>query len=206
MGLFRQRALVRASVILHAPSRASARVESADGGAPGAGARVAMATGLVACAHHRSRGPQRTGFGECLVEIATGVAGTGTGDLPLALVHLGPLGVREFLEVTDWDEHGRGRVDADLVAARAGTVPRITAAPEYAGPSVEIAALALVAHLAAPADADLRMALALGIEGVLAWYREADQLTPPRDALTFALAHAADRMAEAGRVFPADPD
>lgn len=207
MGLFRARTLVRSQVVLHAPSRVSARVVAATPeDSPGAGARVLMGVGLVAVAFHRAVGRGRDALGECLVELAVGIAGASDGELPFALVHLGPLGVREYLQVVPWDGDGRGRVDAEVVAAAGGTrVPRVTAAPEYAGPSVEIAALALVASLAEPPDGDVRLALALGVEGVLAWYREADERTPPRDALASALVHAADRMAEAGRVLPAGP-
>ncbi len=206
MGLFRARASVRAGVLLHAPARASARLETGPADAQtDVAPAVVMGTGLVAAAHHRCPEPRRAGFAECLVEVASGIARAGAGDLPFALVHLGPLGVRDYLELVEWDESARGRIDAEVIAGRGGAVPRITAAPEFAGPSVEIAALALTAHLAGPADADLRMALALGVEGVLAWYREADPRTPPRDALAFALAHAADRMAEAGRSMPAGP-
>ena len=67
----------------------------------------------------------------------------------------------------------------------------------------EIAALALLVALAADAGPDDRLALALGIEGLLSWFRESDRGFPSRNALAFALAHADGRLRESGRPQPA---
>ncbi|MFP5451186.1 MAG: hypothetical protein ACLGG9_05480 [Thermoleophilia bacterium] len=205
MGLFRAKPIVMAEVALLAPDRAAARV-IAPGGAGdevGPGERVRMAVGLVAAAHHRSPDTRVTGLEECLVELARAIAGPDPAGPGERLVHLGPLGVRDFLTLDPWGAEPRGLIAAELVAVRGGAaVPRITASPAFAGPSAEIAALALAQHVAAGADADGRLAVGLGIEGVLAWYREAHRMSQPSDALTFALVHMADRMAHAGRSVP----
>lgn len=205
MGLFRARPIVAAEVALYEPARAAARLDPVGGndGAAAGGAPILIGVGMAAVVGHEMPDVRRAGMWECLVEVASGIAALPAGEEPARLVHLGPLGIPEYLEVTPWGGAGRGRVAADVVAARAGArVPRITDRPAFAGPSAEIATLALVSHVAATAGPDGRLALALGLEGVIAWYREAHTMSPPRDALRFALVHAADRMAEAGRAFP----
>jgi hypothetical protein len=205
MGLFRAKPIVMAEVALLAPERAAARVLApTDGtGEVAPGERLRMAVGLVAAAYHRAPDSRVTGFEECLVELARAIAGTGDDGPAARLVHLGPLGVRDFLTLEPWGAEPRGLVTAELVAARGGAaVPRITGSPAFAGPSVEIAALALAQHVGEGADPDGRLAVGLGIEGVLAWYREAHRMSQPSDALRFALVHAADRMTRAGRVVP----
>lgn len=205
MGLFRTRPIVAAEVALHAPARAAVRLDPAAGGEGGdaAGLPVLMGVGMAAVIGHEVPETRRAGMWECLVEAASGIAGLPVGQDPVRLVHLGPLGIPDHLEVIPWGGAGRGRVAAEVVAGGAGArVPRITDRPAFAGPSAEIATLALVCHVAAAAGPGDRLALALGLEGVIAWYREAHPMSPPRDALRFALVHAADRMQEAGRAIP----
>ncbi len=69
-------------------------------------------------------------------------------------------------------------------------VPRLGAHPGEAGPFREIASLALILAEAEHADRDQRLRLALGMEGILFWFRDSDRRAPPRNALAFALAHA----------------
>lgn len=205
MGLFRAKPIVKAEVALPAPGRAAVRlrVPTGDPDAVAPAARVRMAAGLVAAAYHRAPDNRVPGFEECLVELAQGIAADAPGAPGGRIVHLGPLGVREFLLLDAWGAEPRGVVTAKLVAARGNrAVPKVTGSPSFAGPSVEIAALALAQHVGAGSDADSRLAIALAIEGVLAWYREAHRMSQPSDALTFALAHMADRMAAAGRTPP----
>jgi len=205
VGLFRTRPIVAAEVALYAPAQAAARLHPAAGseGGDAAGDPILMGVGLAAVIGHEMPETRRAGMWECLVEAASGIAVLPVGDDPARLVHLGPLGIPEYLEVVPWGGTGRGRVAAEVVAGGAGArVPRITDRPAFAGPSAEIATLALVSHIAAVVGADDRLALALGLEGVIAWYREAHPMSPPHDALRFALVHAADRMQEAGRAIP----
>lgn len=204
MGLFRARPFVTAEAVLISGERCAARIAPAPGRPPGTEAADAViaAAGAVAVAWNRAPESRVEGMRECLVELAQAVA---SGPPPERAVHLGPLGGRDFLSLEPWGADGRGRVEVEVARNRAGhLVPRLAASPEFAGPSVEVAALALVQHAAGgPArDADARLALALSVEGVLAWYREGHQLTPPGDALAYALAHAGERMDEAGRTTP----
>ena len=204
MGLFRTRPIVAAEVALYSPAQAAARLLPVAGRDAGdaAGDPILMGMGMAAVIGHEMPEVRRAGMWECLVEAASGIAALPDGEEPVRIVHLGPLGVREYLEVVPWGGPGRGRVAADVVAGRAGArLPRITARPAFAGPSAEIATLAVVCHVAAAAGPDERLGLALGLEGVIAWYREAHSMSPPHDALRFALVHAADRMQGAGRAF-----
>jgi hypothetical protein len=204
MGLFRAKPIVMAEIALLAPERTAARLRAPEGDpdAVEPADRLRMAVGLVCAAYHRAPDHRVVGFEECLIELAQAVAAGA--DAPAGrLVHLGPLGVRDFLMVEPWGAEPRGVVTAELVSARGGSaVPRVTGTPASAGPTVEIAALALAQHVGAGADGDGRLAVALAIEGVLAWYREAHRMSQPSDALRFALVHMADRMAQAGRTPP----
>jgi hypothetical protein len=202
MGLLRARADVSAEVVLTAADRAAARILPGPRSSPerSEADAIRMALGLVAAAYGAAPESRVPGFRECLVDLAQALAAPEFDGSAGRLVHLGPLGVREFLTVEPWGPEGRARVTAELVAGRRGEVPRITDAPGFAGPSVEIAGLALVQHVGnGPAGADGRLALALGVEGILAWFAEAHRMSPPRDALRFALAHADERLGGAGR-------
>lgn len=206
MGLFRSRPRTVAEVVLHSPSRVSARIDPGPGHAPSLltdAERIHMAVGAVTLAY--SQAPERRiqGLEECLVEVASAVAVEHPDDPLGRFVHLAPLGVQDFLVVEEWGDPGEGKVAFEVLSGRAGApVPRLTGSPAFAGPSVEIAALALVCHVAGRSGPGARLALALSIEGALAWFREADRLSPPAQAVTYALAHAAERLAQAGREAP----
>lgn len=207
MGFFKGRPRTVAEVVLFAPSRAGARIDAgpALGSAvPDDADRIHAAAGAVAAAYSNAPEARIQGLEECLVEVASAVAVERPDDPLGRFVHLGPLGVADFLVVEADDEPGRGRVVFEMHRGRAGAVvPRIVESPSFAGPSVEIAALALVCHVAGPAAYGERLALALCVEGLLAWYRQADRMIPPGQAMTWALAHTAERLAEAGREPPA---
>jgi hypothetical protein len=154
---------------------------------------------MAALAAHRAAEPRWEAYRDALAQVAQGVARVGEGPLPGDLVPLDRLGVGGFLAVVPWEGAGRERVEMELLHAGGGLTPRLSHAPASAGPAKEIAALALVVALAADGDADARLALALGLEGVLVWFRQTDRLSPSRDVLRFALAHADSRLREAGR-------
>ncbi len=163
---------------------------------------MALGVGLAALAAHGTPQGRWEAFRESLARLARGIADAQAGPLPGDLAPLDRLGVPGPLAVVAWEGEGRARVEEHLLETRGGLVPRLEDEPQEAGPLKEIASLALLIALAADADPD-RMALALGIEGVLAWYRESDRLSPPRSVLAFAIAHSRDRLAEAGRPAPA---
>jgi hypothetical protein len=163
--------------------------------------RLALGLGLVTLAAHGTAEPRWEAFRTILARFAARIATVEPGPLPGDLVPMEALGVPGALAVVAWEGPGRARVEEHLLSTRAGLVPRFGERPEEAGPHAEVAALALLVALAADDDPD-RLTLALGIEGVLAWYRESDRLSPPRNALGFALAHAQARLAESGRALP----
>lgn len=192
--------MARAEVALHGPRRAAVLLHPAPGRWPEheTADRMALGLGLAALAAHGTTDARWERFREVLVRLARGISQAPAGPLPGDLAPLEALGVPGFLAVVAWEGPGRARVEEYLLQTRGGLVPRLADQPEEAGPLKEIAALALLVALAADADRE-RLALALGIEGVLAWYRESDRLSPARNVLGFAIAHARDRLAEAGR-------
>jgi hypothetical protein len=204
MGLFDRAPLVRAEVALYGPRRAAAMLHPATGRWPeheGAD-RLALGVGMAALGAYQSPEARWTAYREALARVATGMVAAGPEPLPGDLVPLDGLGVPGMLAVVAWEGPGRARVEAELLAPRGGLVPRLADAPAASGPGREIAALALLVALAVDGDADARLALGLGVEGVVAWFRESDRRAAPRNALAFALAHARDRLGEAGRSLP----
>lgn len=187
---------------LHGPRRAAVLLHPAPGRWPAheTGDRLALGLGLAALAVSGSSQGRWEAFRTALVSLASRIA-PADGALPGDLVPLEGLGVPGALAVVPWEGPGRGRVEIQLLETRAGLVPRLADHPDEPGPHTEIAALTLLVALAADADPD-RLTIALGIEGVLAWYRESDRRAAPRTALAFALAHARDRLAAAGRSLP----
>ena len=163
--------------------------------------RLALGLGLITLAASGTAEQRWVAFRAILAGLATSIAGA-VGPLAGDLVGLERLGVPGDLAVVAWEGPGRERLEAHLLKTRGGLVPRLAEHPQEAGPFKEIASLALLLALASDADPD-RLTLALGIEGVLAWYRESDRLSAPRNVLNFALAHAGDRLAESGRSLPA---
>jgi hypothetical protein len=204
VGLFDRDPLVRAEVGLYGPRRAAALLHPAPGRWPEreAADRLAMGIGLAALAAQASSDARWPPFRDALARASQGIAAAGDAPLPGDLVPLEGLGVAGALAVVPWEGPGAMTVSAQVLAARGGLVPKLTSAPGP-GPATEIAALALLVALAVDGDAGERLALALGVEGVLAWFRESDRRAPARNALGFALAHAADRLAASGRSLPA---
>lgn len=207
MGRFRalgRAPLVRAEVALYGPRRAAALLHPADGRWPAHedADRLALGVGMAALAAHRASEARWEAYRDALARAATGIAAAGREPLPGDLVALERLGVAGPLAVVPWEGPGAARVEAELLATRGGLVPRLAGAPATAGPAKEIAALALLVALAVDADTEGRLALALGVEGVVAWFRQSDRLAASRNALAFALAHAEERLSETGRSLP----
>jgi hypothetical protein len=204
MGLFDRPRLVRAEVALYGPRRAAALLH------PGAGRwpeheeadRLALGVGMAALGAHNAPDVRWLAYREALTRVASGIAAAGEDPLPGDLVPLDGLGVPGVLSVVAWEGPGAARVVAEVLGTRGGLVPRITEGPRTGGAAREVAALALLVALAADAGAEARLALALGVEGVVAWFRDSDRRGASRNALAFALAHARGRLGEAGRSLP----
>jgi hypothetical protein len=196
--------LVRAEVALYGPRRAGARLHPADGRWPERelADRIAVGIGLAALASFSLPAERWEPYRACLAGVASRVASGGDGPLRGDLAPLDALGIPGPLAVVPWEGPGRVGVAAEVLASRGGLVPRMAGEAGAAGPARQVAALALLVALAADADREGRLGLALAVEGLLAWFRESDRLAASRHALTFALAHARDRLREAGRPVP----
>lgn len=203
MPLFRRRPLVRAEVALHGPRRAAVRLHPADRRWPAheAADRLEVGVGAAAATIRRAPAARWPPYQGILVSLAARLAAADPGPLPGGIVVLDRLGPTGELAVVPWEGEGRQTVEFDLVGSPGGTVPGIPVRPDEAGPAVEVASLALLVALAADDDA-ARLPLALGLEGLVAWHRESDRAAPARDALRFAMAHADERLTEAGRRLP----
>jgi hypothetical protein len=164
--------------------------------------RLALAVGVLAHCAQRSSDPGWETFGGTLTALAQSLAAAGAEPLPGDLVPMQAFGPRGSLAVVPWEGPARPRIRAALVPAAVAPAVVLRDPPPRGSRTLPVAALALMLALAADADADGRLALALATEGILGWYRESHRLTPIRQAAAFALIHAADRLAEAGRPVP----
>ena len=204
MGLFDRAPLVRGEVAFYGPRRAAAMLHPGQGRWPEheAADRLALGVGAAALGAFSSSERRWGAYRDALARAATEIAAAGEDPLPGDLVPLEGLGVPGTLAVVPWEGPGRARLVVELLGARGGVVPKVAEAPGTSGPAREIAALTLLVALAADAGAEPRLALALGVEGVVAWFRESDRRAPPRNALAFALDHARGRLEGTGRPFP----
>lgn len=197
--------LVHARVGLYRPNRAAVLLAAADGRWPRfePADRFAIGVGFAALAANKTTTPRWEALRELLREVATGMVAAGAGELPGDLIPLAPFELPGGnLRVVPWEDRPDTRCEAEIVQAPGGIVPRLVHEPKTAAPTVELSALATLVALAADATPDDRLLLAFGVEGMLAWYRESQRNTPPRQALAFAEAHATDRLTEIGRRFP----
>jgi hypothetical protein len=204
VGLFDRAPLVRGEVAFYGPRRAAAMLHPGQGRWPEheAADRLALGVGAAALGAFSSSERRWGAYRDALARAATEIAAAGEDPLPGDLVPLEGLGVPGTLAVVPWEGPGRARLVVELLGARGGVVPKVAEAPGTSGPAREIAALTLLVALAADAGAEGRLALALGVEGVVAWFRESDRRAPPRNALAFALDHARGRLEGTGRPLP----
>ena len=201
--LIRRTPIARAEVALHGPRRAAVLLHAAPGRWPGhePADRLSLGLGTIALAAHGSPDLRWEAFRSILSTLARRVAAA-EGPLPGDLAPLERLGAPGDLAVVPWEGPGLAAIEVHLLDTRGGLVPFLAERPEEAGPHLEVASLGLLIALAAD-DVPDRLSLALGIEGVLAWYREADRMSAPRNALGFALAHVRERLDGSGRAWPA---
>jgi hypothetical protein len=201
--LFRRPPLVRAEIALHGPRRAAARLHPGPGRWPELerADRLSMGLAMAALAARAAPPPRWNAYRDVLARFALGLSRAAPGPLPGDLVPLDAFGPGGLLAVVPWEGPGRLNVEAAIVRSAAGPVPKMLEQPDESGPAREVAALALLVALAADAGED-RLALALGVEGLLSWHRESDRSAPARDAFAFSLLHAAERLRESGRELP----
>jgi hypothetical protein len=160
--------------------------------------RLGLGIGLAALVAGTSPHARWPAFREALVALARRLATAPSGPLPADLADLRGLGAPGDLRVVPWEGEGRARVQVRLHESVGGPVPVMGERPKEGGPFAEIAALALLIALSVDREAD-RLPLALGVEGLVTWFRDSDRRAAPRHALAFALAHADERLKQAGR-------
>ena len=182
---------------------AGVRVSPGTGtGRPPEADRLDLALGLIAWGVHRTHEDEVRPAADRVRELATAVAASDDGRVPEGTVRVvtrtqGLVPV----QLASWSgDRGLTRVRAEISHSAVGPVPLIKGSPS-AG-MLMLAGLCAVMDDAERSDADGRLALALALEGLIAWYAEAHRMTPARDAVRSARAHAADRLRSAGRDLP----
>ena len=161
--------------------------------------RLGIVVGMAALAANKAPDSRWPALRTAIVELAKGINQSPSGPLPEDLVSLDEFGAPGELAVVEWQGEGRARVEVQLIKARAALVPYLAATPDEAGPFREIAVLALGLAMAEVASAHERTRLALGLEGIVFWFRDSDRRAPPRNALAFALNHVEVRLEETTR-------
>lgn len=202
--MLRRRPLASALITLYGPARAGVLLQPADGRWPEhePSDRLALGAGTAALAAAKLDDERFAAYRNALADLARRIVAAGEEPLPGGIARVGGLGAPDTLQVVAWDGPGRASVTSELARGAAGLVPSLRDPPQ-SETAVAICALALAVALAVDAGAEDRLALALALEGVVSWYRTSHRMSPSRHALAFALAHARDRLREAGRTLPA---
>ncbi|MSO44635.1 MAG: hypothetical protein EXQ74_04940 [Thermoleophilia bacterium] len=200
-----RRPYARIDVVLLAAGRAAVRVDFPAGGT-GRGEpadRLDVVLGLLAWTMHRTHESRGPAVSDSIRVLASAVADSADGSLPAGTVRGASRSQGQMDVVLENWPSGRGGayVRLDLVPSAVGPVPVLRGSPAPA--ILGIAALAAGAWDCAVEDLHGRLALALCMEGIVAWYGEAHRMSPPRDAVEFARTHALDRLVMAGRAIPA---
>jgi hypothetical protein len=202
--LLRRDPLATVEVALHPPTGAAVTVLPAPGRDDGQvdRDRLELLVGLAALAVGDTSQARWPALREGLARLAGGIVAAGSEELPTGLVPLEPFGGRGHLALVSAGAHSDWVTRADVISGAAGTVPRLRSRPDHPGPSVELSALAAPLAVARMAGREERLAIGFGLEGLLAWHREADRRSPPYKALAFATAHMDGRLAELGLAWP----
>ncbi len=199
------REYARLEVALPAPGSAAVRF-SPRGGGSGRGEaadRLDLILGLMAWTVHRMHEDHGPAFGDAVSRLASAIADTADGMIPDDIVRAQVRGGQTTeVQLTEWPS-GRGgtRVRINLERSAVGPVG-ILKSPPRSPQVLGLAALVAGAWGARQEDAHGRLALALAMEGLLGWYREAHRMTPPRQAVEAGRTHAMDRLQAAGRGLP----
>ena len=176
------------------PGRGSGRPPEAD--------RLDLGLGLLAWGVHRTHEGEVRGVADRIRELATAVAASDDGRVPEGTVRVNTRtqGVVP-VQLAAWSgARGITRVKAEIAHSPVGPVPLVKGSPSPG--MLVLAGLCAVMDESEASDADARLALALSLEGLIAWYAESHRMTPARDAVRAARAHAVDRLRSAGRDLP----
>jgi hypothetical protein len=98
---------------------------------------------------------------------------------------------------------GQPRIELQVVQSAVGPVSTVGRASPASLALAVAGGVVLAVSLAEDEAGELRLSVALALEGLLGWYREADpHLQPPQQALAYAFRYAASRLEEVGRTVP----
>lgn len=202
--MIRRKPLARIEVEFPAPGFAAPRVSFPGGGSgrPQAADRLDLVLGLLASGVHGTAEGDVRAAADRMRAVATAIAGSPDGTVAPGTVTVPTRreGIVD-MELVPWSgARGGVTVTLDLVRSAVGPVPVCRSGSSST--MLMLAGLMAACWDARDSGADSRLALALSIEGLIAWYAEAHRLTPVRDAVESARTHAADRMRAAGRVPP----
>jgi len=193
----------RIDVEMPGPGLAAVRVSPGRGtGRPPEADRLDLALGLIAWGVHRTHEGEVRPVADRIRALATAVAASDDGRVPEGTVKISTRtqGVVP-VELVAWSgERSLTRVTAEIAHSAVGPVPLIKGSPS-AGMLV-LAGLCAVMDESELSGAEGRLALALALEGLITWYGESHRMTPARDAVRAARAHAADRLRSAGHELP----
>jgi hypothetical protein len=196
--------LARLEVRFPQPGSGAVRTSFPGGGTgrPAQADVLDLALGMLAWGVHGTDEGAVRATADRIRAVATAIAGSPDGAIPPGTITVttrthGTVAVG----LADWGDAPGGTVVAvDLVRAAVGVVPVRSGSPP--APSLVLGGLVACAWDAMGADAPGRLAIALALEGLIAWYTEAHRLTPARDAVASARMHAADRLRAAGHALP----
>jgi hypothetical protein len=171
-------------------------------GRPAPADRLDLVLGLIAQGIHGTDEREVRGLADRIRELATAIAQSPDGHVPPGTIHvIARGGAPVDMLLVPWSgQRGARRITMDLVRSAVGPVPVARKPP--AASSLVLAGLMASEWEAQQGGAEHRLALALALEGLINWYREAHRLTPVRDAVEAARTHAADRMRAAGHDLP----
>ncbi len=202
--MIRRRPPARLEVQFPEPGVAAVRASFPGGGTgrPASADVLDMALGMLAWGMHGTEEAAVRGVADRIRSVATAIAASTDGRVPADAITVATRSRGLVpVELAGWrDARGATVVTVQLVHSAVGPVP--VRKGSASAPSLVLGGLVAAAWDAGGADGNGRLALALALEGLTAWYAEAHRLTPARDAVASARLHAADRLRAAGRALP----
>ena len=202
--MIRRGALARLEVQFPQPGTAGVRASFRGGGTgrPAPADVLDLVLGMLAWGVHGTDENAVRPTADRIRAVATAIAASPDGAVPAGTIEM-PTRAQGVVPVSpgQWDDACRSApVTVELVHAAVGPVPVRKGSPP--APSLVLGGLVAAAWDARGAGPEGRLALALALEGLIAWYAEAHRLTPARDAVASARIHAADRLRAAGHPLP----
>ncbi len=197
-------AQARMDVEVPTPGAAAVAVSFPGGGTgrPRPADRLDLVLGLLAWGVHGTDERNVRDLADRIRALATAIAASPDGEVPAGTVSVVTrAGTPVEMRLVPWSgARGARRITVELVRSAVGPVPVTRRSPSAT--SLVLAGLMAAWWESTQVDAEHRLALALALEGLINWYREAHRLTPARDAVEAARTHAADRIRAGGLDLP----